>query len=128
MHDARIARRIELRDGVVTGELGIIERVKGLSARLQPHLLVRGSRASQFQPATMTLISMPRLGLLALGCALLIAIWPAEAFKKKKEDETQTLQVPKDPPAPSPLKHRGWSSTSRRFPPRACSRSRCATR
>jgi enamine deaminase RidA (YjgF/YER057c/UK114 family) len=24
---------------------------------------------------------------------------PAEAFKKKKEDETQTLQVPKDPPA-----------------------------
>jgi enamine deaminase RidA (YjgF/YER057c/UK114 family) len=41
---------------------------------------------------------MPRLGLLALGCALLIAIWPAEAFKKKKEEETQVLQVPKDPP------------------------------
>ena len=40
-----------------------------------------------------------RLGLLALGCALLMATWPAEAFKKKKEDETQTLQVPKDPPA-----------------------------
>jgi enamine deaminase RidA (YjgF/YER057c/UK114 family) len=42
---------------------------------------------------------MPRLGRLALGCALLIAIWPAEAFKKKKEEETQTLQVPKDPPS-----------------------------
>ena len=28
----------------------------------------------------------------------MIAIWPAEAFKKKKEEETQTLQVPKDPP------------------------------
>jgi enamine deaminase RidA (YjgF/YER057c/UK114 family) len=42
---------------------------------------------------------MHRLGLLALGCALLIATWPAEAFKKKKEEETQTLLVPKDPPA-----------------------------
>lgn len=42
---------------------------------------------------------MPRLALLALGCAVWIAIGPAEAFKKKKkEDETQTLQVPKDPP------------------------------
>jgi enamine deaminase RidA (YjgF/YER057c/UK114 family) len=42
---------------------------------------------------------MPRLGLLALSCALLISIWPAEAFKKKKkEEETQVLQVPKDPP------------------------------
>ena len=43
---------------------------------------------------------MRRLGLLALSCALLIAIWPAEAFKKKKkEEETQILQVPKDPPS-----------------------------
>jgi len=43
---------------------------------------------------------MPRLGLLALACALLIAIGPAEAFKKKKkEEETQTLQVPKDLPS-----------------------------
>jgi enamine deaminase RidA (YjgF/YER057c/UK114 family) len=42
---------------------------------------------------------MLRLGLLALGCALIIAIWPAEAFKKKKEEETQTLQVPKDLPS-----------------------------
>src|SRR6476620_11688860 len=42
---------------------------------------------------------MHRLGLLALSCALLISIWPAEAFKKKKkEEETQVLQVPKDPP------------------------------
>jgi len=41
---------------------------------------------------------MRRLGLLASGCVLLIALWPAEA-KKKKEEETQTLQVPKDPPA-----------------------------
>jgi enamine deaminase RidA (YjgF/YER057c/UK114 family) len=41
---------------------------------------------------------MPRLGLLAFGCALIIAIWPADAFKKKKEDETQVLQVPKDLP------------------------------
>jgi enamine deaminase RidA (YjgF/YER057c/UK114 family) len=41
---------------------------------------------------------MPRLGLLALGCAAWIAMGPAEAFKKKKEDVTQTLQVPKDPP------------------------------
>jgi enamine deaminase RidA (YjgF/YER057c/UK114 family) len=42
---------------------------------------------------------MHRLGLLAIGCALLIATWPADAFKKKKkEEETQTLIVPKDPP------------------------------
>jgi enamine deaminase RidA (YjgF/YER057c/UK114 family) len=47
----------------------------------------------------MTLTRMRRLGLLALSCALLIAFWPAEAYKKKKEDETQTLQVPKDPPS-----------------------------
>src|SRR2546421_10975644 len=46
----------------------------------------------------MALTRMPRLGLLAFSCALIIAIWPSEAFKKKKEDETQTLQVPKDPP------------------------------
>src|SRR5438132_1610886 len=41
---------------------------------------------------------MHRLGLLFFGCALLVATWPADAFKKKKEDETQTLVVPKDPP------------------------------
>src|SRR5689334_14938289 len=41
---------------------------------------------------------MHRLGLLALGCAVLFATWPAEAAKKKKEEETQTLVVPKDPP------------------------------
>jgi enamine deaminase RidA (YjgF/YER057c/UK114 family) len=42
---------------------------------------------------------MPRLALLALGCALVLAIRPAAGFKKKKkEDETQTLQVPKDLP------------------------------
>jgi enamine deaminase RidA (YjgF/YER057c/UK114 family) len=42
---------------------------------------------------------MHRLRLLAVGCALLIASWPADAFKKKKkEEETQTLVVPKEPP------------------------------
>lgn len=37
----------------------------------------------------------------------LIAIWPAEAFKKKKEEETQTLQVPKDPPSAVAAETRG---------------------
>jgi enamine deaminase RidA (YjgF/YER057c/UK114 family) len=42
---------------------------------------------------------MHRLPLLAFGCALLLSTWPADAFKKKKEEETQTLVIPKDPPS-----------------------------
>ena len=42
---------------------------------------------------------MRRLALTAAACALLLALWPAHGAKKKKEEETQTLQVPKDPPS-----------------------------
>ncbi len=42
---------------------------------------------------------MPRLALLAAACIALIALAPAGGAKKKKQDETQTLQVPKDPPS-----------------------------
>lgn len=89
---------------------------------------LRAPRAPQFQPATMALISMPRLALLALGCAVWIAIGPAEAFKKKKkEDETQTLQVPKDPPGAVVAETRRLVFHVTPLSAGACFRSRSAT-
>ncbi len=41
---------------------------------------------------------MRGFALVALACWLAIAAWPAEQRKKKKEEETQTLQLPKELP------------------------------